>query len=306
MNPRLLAAALGVLLPLATAVAQDIAGYPVPEGARPHDVAPAPDGTVWYTAQGDGALGRLDPATGKVEHIPLGPESAPHGVIVGPDGAAWVTDGGQNAIVRVDPATKAVKAWPLPEETGWANLNTAAFDGTGTLWFTGQSGWYGSLDPKTGAMRTFKDPDGRGPYGITATPSGEIWFASLAGSHIAKIDTATGEKTRVDPPTPGQGARRVWSDSKGRIRVRSASSIPPARRGAAGSSPATRPGPTPSTSTTPTRSGSATSGPTPSSPSIPRLKPSRAIPATAPRPTCGSCSAARARSGVRSPAPTGW
>jgi virginiamycin B lyase len=219
MNPRLLAAALGVLLPLATAVAQDIAWYPVPEGARPHDVAPAPDGTVWYTAQGDGALGRLDPATGKVEHIPLGPESAPHGVIVGPDGAAWVTDGGQNAIVRVDPATKAVKAWPLPEETGWANLNTAAFDGTGTLWFTGQSGWYGSLDPKTGAMRTFKDPDGRGPYGITATPSGEIWFASLAGSHIAKIDTATGEKTRVDPPTPGQGARRVWSDSKGRIWV---------------------------------------------------------------------------------------
>ena len=49
MNPRLLAAALGVLLPLATAVAQDIAWHPVPEGARPHDVAPAPDGTVWYT-----------------------------------------------------------------------------------------------------------------------------------------------------------------------------------------------------------------------------------------------------------------
>jgi virginiamycin B lyase len=219
MKPRLLAAALGVLVPFATAFAQEVAWYPVPEGARPHDVAPAPDGTVWYTAQRQGALGRLDPATGKVEQIPLGEESAPHGVIVGPDGAAWVTDGGLNAIVRVDPATKAVEAWRLPEETGYTNLNTAAFDGDGTLWFTGQNGWYGSLDPKTGAMRTFKDPDGRGPYGITATPSGEIWFASLAGSHIARIDTETGAKTRVDPPTSGQGARRVWSDSKGRIWV---------------------------------------------------------------------------------------
>ena len=38
--------------------------YPVPPGTHPHDVAPALDGTVWYTAQHVGALGRLDPATG--------------------------------------------------------------------------------------------------------------------------------------------------------------------------------------------------------------------------------------------------
>jgi streptogramin lyase len=28
--------------------------YPVPAGTHPHDVAPAPDGTVWYTAQNTG------------------------------------------------------------------------------------------------------------------------------------------------------------------------------------------------------------------------------------------------------------
>lgn len=48
--------------------------YPVPQGARPHDVAPAPDGKVWYTAQGQGALGILDPKTGQVRHVPLGAE----------------------------------------------------------------------------------------------------------------------------------------------------------------------------------------------------------------------------------------
>ena len=31
--------------------------YPVPAGSRPHDVAPARDGGVWYTAQGSGELG---------------------------------------------------------------------------------------------------------------------------------------------------------------------------------------------------------------------------------------------------------
>ena len=61
---------------------------PVPEGAHPHAVAPAPDGTVWYTAQNQGALGILDPRTGAVRQVPLGEGSAPHGVIAGPDGAA--------------------------------------------------------------------------------------------------------------------------------------------------------------------------------------------------------------------------
>src|SRR6476620_7245421 len=60
--------------------------FPVQAGDHPHDVAPAPDGTVWYTGQRAGVLGRLDPKTGGVERIPLGKGSAPHGVIVGPDG----------------------------------------------------------------------------------------------------------------------------------------------------------------------------------------------------------------------------
>src|SRR4051812_24114040 len=64
--------------------------FAVPLGSRPHDVAPAPDGSVWYTAQGSGQLGRLDPATGKIYSVALGQGSAPHGVIVGPDGAPWV------------------------------------------------------------------------------------------------------------------------------------------------------------------------------------------------------------------------
>jgi virginiamycin B lyase len=189
--------------------------YPVPRGARPHDVAPAPDGKVWYTAQRHGALGILDPETGDVRQVSLGNGSAPHGVIPGPDGAAWITDGGLNAIVRFDPKTEEVTTWRLPADTGNANLNTAVFDGDGVLWFTGQNGIYGSFDPKSESMRVFRAPQGRGPYGITATPDGAVYYVSLAGSHLARIDSETGAATVIEPPTRNQGARRVWSDSKG-------------------------------------------------------------------------------------------
>ena len=118
----------------------EVRTFPVLAGAGAHDVYPAPDGTVWFTAQSAGKLGRLDPRTGRSDLIALGPGAAPHGVIVGSDGAAWVTEGGQNAIARVDPTTRAVKLFPLPKERRDANLNTATFDRQGALWFTGQNG----------------------------------------------------------------------------------------------------------------------------------------------------------------------
>ena len=201
----------------APGAAPTIQRYEVPPGSRPHDVAPAEDGTVWYTAQSTGKLGRLDPETGSTDEIELGDGSAPHGVIVGPDGAPWVTDGGLNAIVRVDPETARVDVYPLPESSADANLNTAVFDREGTLWFTGQAGIYGRLARGADAVEVFDAPRGAGPYGITVTPDGAVYYASLAGSHVARVDTETGDAVVLDPPTPGQGTRRVWSDSRGRI-----------------------------------------------------------------------------------------
>jgi virginiamycin B lyase len=193
--------------------------YPVPAGSRPHDVAPAPDGRVWYTAQNAGALGWLNPVTGQTDHIPLGAGSRPHGVIVGPDGAPWITDGGLNSIVRVDPVTEYVSRYPLPANRPNANLNTATFDNNGVLWFTGQNGVYGRLNPTSGIMDVYSAPRGAGPYGITTTPSGDVYYASLAGDYVGKIDLTTGAATVLTPPTVNQGARRVWSDSLGQIWV---------------------------------------------------------------------------------------
>src|SRR5580704_16457227 len=144
MRPGTMLAAMLVMLTAgATAHAKmEMRTFPVLAGAGAHDVSPAPDGTVWLTAQSAGKLGRLDPAT------------------------------------------RAVTLFPLSKERRDANLNTATFDRQGVLWFTGQNGVYGRLDPKSGAMAVFDAPRGIGPYGIATTPDGQVFFASLAGNYL--------------------------------------------------------------------------------------------------------------------------
>lgn len=212
--------AVGVLCtPVAAQVS--VQEYKLPPNHFAHDVwaDAAADGPVWIAFQHSGHLGKLDPKSGKVDLVPLGQGSRPHGVIAGPDGAPWLTDGGQNAIVRVDPKSNAVKVWRLPEGSGYTNLNTAIFDREGIHWFTGQSGIYGRLDPRNGELKVFQAPKGRGPYGIHSTPEGVVYFASLAGSYVGRIDPKTHQVAVIEPPTANQGARRVWSDSKGVIWV---------------------------------------------------------------------------------------
>ena len=209
--------------PSAAAETYELTEYDVPPGTHPHDVAVQDDGIVWYTGQNVGLLGRLDPATGEVTEIPLGDGSAPHGVIVGPDGSPWVTDQGLNAVLRVEYSggpvsreTTSVTTYRMPEGIN-TGPHTPAFDAAGILWFTGAHGFIGRIDPAIGQVELSEAPRGAGPYGIDATPAGDVWFVSLSQSYLAQVDPATGESTVYEPPTPNQGARRVWSDSLGRL-----------------------------------------------------------------------------------------
>jgi virginiamycin B lyase len=205
--------------------------FPTRRGLGTRDVAVAPDGAVWFNGQFSGTLGHLDPRTGIIKLIPLGKGSSPHGIIFGPDGNLWITDGGLNAIVRVNPRNEVISVFPLPpfsdarsKAIGLANLevnlNTLAFDGRGKLWFTGQNGVYGRFDPQTKQFNLYEAPLGSGPYGISSHPSGDVWFTNWARNYIGRIDAATGALTTVPLPDPNAGgARRIWSDSRGRLWV---------------------------------------------------------------------------------------
>ena len=80
MVPVVIVAIAVVAFGVQSARAAQVKYFDVPNGAHPHDVAPAPDGNVWYTAQSQGALGILDPKTGKVTQVSLGSGAAPHTV----------------------------------------------------------------------------------------------------------------------------------------------------------------------------------------------------------------------------------
>jgi virginiamycin B lyase len=53
------------------------------------------------------------------------------------------------------------------------------------------------------------------PTASPRLPEGRVFFASLSGNYLGQIDIETGTTTVLEPPVPRQGARRVWSDSRG-------------------------------------------------------------------------------------------
>src|ERR1044072_2222177 len=94
MRALLLFAALLAPAPAAAPQPANVRVYDVPAGSRPDDVAPGPNGLIWYTGQRRGTLGILNPATGAVREVPLGAGSAPPGGIQGAGGGGRGTDRG--------------------------------------------------------------------------------------------------------------------------------------------------------------------------------------------------------------------
>ena len=92
-----------------------------------------------------------------------------------------------------DPANGAVVVRPPPmlpfiladpnlvlELSGYRPIRGAPFDCQGVLWFTGQIGVYGRLDPKIGMMAVFDAPRGAGLcFGIEKSSPSRGWIKGL-------------------------------------------------------------------------------------------------------------------------------
>ncbi len=174
--------------------------------------APRAGGPVYYTAQMTGKLGILDPAIGQVEEIPLGREF----------GAARRRRRPRRRAVdhrrrpERDRSRRRGDAggarWPLPREAAIREPQHADLRSQRRVWFTGQSGYYGRLDPARGDdRRCGRRRAVRGPYGIATTPRAtSISSRSPAITSRASTPT-TGNATVIEPPTPrpGRAARLV-------------------------------------------------------------------------------------------------
>jgi virginiamycin B lyase len=110
----------------------------LPAGSMPRRMSAAPDGSLWVTLYGKGALLRLDPATSRVVKeypLPAGSRGGPYAVNVDGGGFVWVNEINTDTVVRLDPATGAMRVFSLPSRG--VGIRKMTVDVQGRLWYMG-------------------------------------------------------------------------------------------------------------------------------------------------------------------------
>ncbi len=147
----------------------------------PHDLRVDSYGLVFWGEFQGGHLGRLDPATGRVDRFPIDPE----GVVVDENGVA-----------------------------GSARGHSPAFDPQNNVWFTVIRGnRLGRWDRKTEEIKLWEFPTRHSfPYGIDIDSKGNIWVAQFATCAVAKFDPTTEEFTEFPSPSRNCAINRITVD----------------------------------------------------------------------------------------------
>ena len=150
---------------------------PEPNSAGVHSAMAGPDGTVWFTQQATGKLGKYDPRTGQVTEL-IQPRTN------GPDGK--------------------------PRRL---SRHTVRIDSKGMVWTTGSP--LARYDPKTGAFTEFWQ-DVPNVYGLTLDKDDNAWFAEFReDGKIGRVDAKTLKVTKWAPLTPKARPRRIVVDADG-------------------------------------------------------------------------------------------
>jgi virginiamycin B lyase len=189
--------------------------WDLPEGAKPHGLIVDKRGIVYYTGNGNGTIGRLDPATGKVtEYKARAAGSGPHTIIQAQDGTLWFTEQSGDRIGRLDPASGVIKEYDT--RGGPYGL---ALSKDGAVWFCQLGGnRMGRLDPATGKITEIELPRGSGPRRVAASADGSIlWWAFYGSNELVKFDPVAQKilKTYPLPSGGGGGAYAVTVDGAG-------------------------------------------------------------------------------------------
>ena len=197
--------------------------YPAPPANQdPFGLAIGADGNLWFTQEGQSAIGRMS-LDGTYVSFAVPDNVSANSITRGPDGNLWFTTDGPNVGV-ITPAG-AVRLFPLPNAR--ANLNDITLGADGNLWFTdATTNAIGRITPG-GAVTEFPVPTANGlPFGITSGPDGNLWFTEQFGNAIGRI-TPAGVVTEYAIPnsssnplsiTPGADGN-LWFTENGRNEI---------------------------------------------------------------------------------------
>lgn len=198
----------------------EIMEWTVPwEKTRPRDPFYESETSVWFAGQRGHYLGHLNPETGEMTKVDLGPKAGPHNLVVGKDGTVWYAGNLQGYIGRYDPKVGEVHKIQMPNEAA-KDPHTLIFnEDESIIWFTLQgSNMIGKLTIATEEVNllTVETPRTR-PYGIRMAPDGTIWVALFAKPMIMSIDPETMQMHEVTLPREGARPRRLEVTSDGRV-----------------------------------------------------------------------------------------
>lgn len=177
--------------------------WELPPGHRPHGVLVDRQGIVWTTGNGDGTIGRLDPATGKVTEFktPSG-GGGPHTLVISDDGVTiWFTLQSGDKIGRLD-----TKTGTITEYNTSGGPYGIALDKSGNVWFCRMGdNKLGKLDPRTGRMSEVSTGPRSQPRRMATAPDGLLWVTLYGSGKLAKVDPKA-MKVIKEYPLPGGNA----------------------------------------------------------------------------------------------------
>jgi virginiamycin B lyase len=186
----------------------------------PHNLIVGSDGGIWYAGNGNGRIGRLDPATGKARIIMMPDEAArdPHTLLGDGAGNIWFTVQNGGFVGRLAMASGEVQL----VKTGGERTRPYGIDldSQGRAWVN----LFGTnriaiVDPETFAIREIATPRATArTRRIAVTSDDAVWYVDYAGGMLGRIDPRSGEIREW--PTPGGEESRPYaliSDDQDRL-----------------------------------------------------------------------------------------
>jgi streptogramin lyase len=173
------------------------AGSGIP-GAELDGITAGPDGNIWFTAVGVGAIpdqiGMINLASDVITLVPT--PIASQAITAGPDGDVWFMSWSGTSIGMIDPTTDDITTFPLPVPTPSPVGATLTVGPDGNLWFAAAGNLLiGDFDPgDLGGSVTDPGGSGTGSFGSAIMPasSGQFGFAlSVDGASSGAGPNAT-------------------------------------------------------------------------------------------------------------------
>ena len=211
--------------------------YAIPDGSRmpslyPHTIRFDRAGKAWFTLAFSEQVGRLDPASRKVDVIDLPPGQSlgvasgtvPYGIDVDPDdGSVWYARLWADRIGRIDPQTLAVTEFASPVK-GPRRLR---FGGDGTLWLTGYSDGViaeirtngtQAFSSRVHALPEFAPGHRPAAYALAVAPgTGHVWVNETMTDRLYRYDPRRGRWTVYPLPLRGTYTREISFTRTGEV-----------------------------------------------------------------------------------------